>query len=197
MAFGNRAALSTAVANWLDRDDLTARIPEFIQLTEARLNRLLRDPDQLVTGTIAMTAGVGPLPADFGQMVAFGVAGSRLSPVTPGEFGTYQAQAGDARVYTVSAGNVMTLPSGSTSIPITYYRSIPPLSTDGATNWLLVRAPDLYLYGSLLQAEFYGWNDERLTAIKSAWDEAISELRGDGENRRWGAAPLAPKLRRT
>ena len=42
MAISNYTELNTAVANWLDRDDLTDRIPEFIALAEARFNRLLR-----------------------------------------------------------------------------------------------------------------------------------------------------------
>ena len=42
MAISNYTELQTAVANWLDRDDLTNRIPEFISLCEARFNRTLR-----------------------------------------------------------------------------------------------------------------------------------------------------------
>ena len=42
MAISNYTELKTAVANWLDRDDLTDRIPEFIALAESRFNRLLR-----------------------------------------------------------------------------------------------------------------------------------------------------------
>ena len=42
MAFSNYTELQTSVADWLDRDDLTARIPDFITLAEARFNRLLR-----------------------------------------------------------------------------------------------------------------------------------------------------------
>ena len=42
MAIGTYAELKTAVANWLDRDDLTDRIPEFIALAEAKMNRNLR-----------------------------------------------------------------------------------------------------------------------------------------------------------
>ena len=42
MAIGTYAELQTAVANWLDRDDLSLRIPEFIALAEARMNRILR-----------------------------------------------------------------------------------------------------------------------------------------------------------
>ena len=41
MAIGTFAELKTAIANWLDRDDLTARVPEFIALSEARINRAL------------------------------------------------------------------------------------------------------------------------------------------------------------
>jgi len=42
MAISTYSELQTAVANWLDRDDLTDRIPEFIALAEARFNRVLR-----------------------------------------------------------------------------------------------------------------------------------------------------------
>lgn len=198
MAFGTRAELADAITGWLNRSDLAARIPDFIRLAEARMNRLLRDPDQIVTASVTVTAGTGALPADYGQMIAFGAEGERLTQVTPGEFGSYRSEAGAATVYTVSGGGMRILPAmASVAIPITYYRAIPPLVADADTNWLLERAPDLYLYGSLLQAEFYGWNDERLATIKSAWDESVSELRADGENRRWGAAPLAPKIRRS
>ena len=42
MAIGTYAELQTAVANWLDRGDLTDRIQEFIDFAEARINRNLR-----------------------------------------------------------------------------------------------------------------------------------------------------------
>jgi len=42
MAISTFAELKTAAANWLDRSDLTDRIPEFIALAEARFNRILR-----------------------------------------------------------------------------------------------------------------------------------------------------------
>lgn len=198
MAFGTRADLADAITGWLNRSDLALRIPDFIRLAEVRMNRLLRDPDQIVTTPLAFTAGSASLPADFGQMIALGGEGERLTQVTPGEFGSYRSEAGTATVYAVSGDGINILPTmASASIPITYYRAIEPLVSDASTNWLLDRAPDLYLYGSLLQAEFYGWNDERLGTIKTAWDEGVAELRIDGENRRWGAAPLAPKIRRS
>ena len=38
MAIGTYAELKTAIANFLARDDLTDRIPEFISLAEARMS---------------------------------------------------------------------------------------------------------------------------------------------------------------
>ena len=191
---GNYGRLKDAVAGWLNRDDLTARIPAFIALAEARMTRLLCDPDQIVSATLTFINGSASLPDDYGQMVAIG---SHLTQVTPGEFGNYDTLTGNPRVYTVDGIQLHVLPSTTSAIiPVSYYRSIPPLVSDSGTNWLLTRAPDLYLYGALLQAEFYGWNDERLATIKSAWDEGIAELRIDSERRRWGAAPLAPRIRR-
>ena len=196
--FGSYSELCLAISAWLNRDDLTLRIPDFIRMAESRMTRLLRDPDQIIKTTVGLTSGTGDLPADFGQLIAFGVQGRRLSHVTPGEFGTYYSQNGDGRVYSVIGTTLSVLPSmGSAIVPIVYYRGIQRLSVANPTNWLLERAPDLYLYGALLQAEFFGWNDERLPLIKNAWDEGIAELRVDGENRRWGAAPLAPRLGRT
>lgn len=42
MAITQRSELVTAIANWLERDDLTARIPEFITLAEDRIAKDLR-----------------------------------------------------------------------------------------------------------------------------------------------------------
>ncbi len=42
MALSTFSDLKTAVANYLNRDDLTNVIPDFITLTENRINRELR-----------------------------------------------------------------------------------------------------------------------------------------------------------
>ena len=42
MAISTKSELHTAVTNWLNRSDLTSRIPEFITLAEASFNRNLR-----------------------------------------------------------------------------------------------------------------------------------------------------------
>src|SRR4051812_14862616 len=75
MAITTYAELQAAAANWLVRGDLTARIPEFIALAEARLNRVLRA--RLAESEAALTASVGsrsvPLPAGFAEPVALSI----------------------------------------------------------------------------------------------------------------------------
>ena len=57
MSIGTFAELKTAAANWLDRSDLTDRIPEFIVLAEARFNRVLRIRDMETVSTAISTTG--------------------------------------------------------------------------------------------------------------------------------------------
>ena len=81
MAIGTYAELQTAVANWLDRDDLTDRIPEFIALSEARMNRVLRlsmMEGKYTAATVASQRNYA-LPTGYIQMRNFQL---NTSPVT-------------------------------------------------------------------------------------------------------------------
>ena len=83
MAIGTYAELQTAVANWLDRDDLTDRIPEFIALAEAKMNRNLRiSLMENVSTDILLAGGTRdyPLPTGVTGMKEFHLT---TSPITP------------------------------------------------------------------------------------------------------------------
>lgn len=187
--------LSADIADYLDRDDLTARIPGFIRRTEARLNRLLEDPEMEVSDTL--TGDGASLPADFGAMISIGTAdGNALTPMANAEYAALTPVSGVSRFYTIREGAIYYYP-GSANVTLVYRRSIPALTADSPTNWLLDRAPDVYLYGALVQASAFLAEDERVGLWKSAFDEAIDELRTDGAKRKWGAGPIAPRIRRT
>ena len=89
MAIGTYAELQTAVANWLDRDDLTDRIPEFIALAEAKMNRVLRiSLMENVSTALTMVSGTRDysLPTGFTGMKEFHLTTSpvvALSYITP------------------------------------------------------------------------------------------------------------------
>lgn len=195
MSIATYSELVTAIGDWLDRDDLATRAPDFIRLAESRLNRLLEDPDMEVS--VTLTGDGADLPADFGAMVSIGTADyNSLTPISNAEYAALLPSSGVSRYYTIRENKVYYAP-GSVNPTLVYRRTIPGLSDSVTTNWLLDRAPDCYLYGSLIQASAFLSEDERLPLWKGAFDEAIGELIVDGTKRKWGAGPIAPRIRRT
>jgi len=200
MTIATYTELVTELEAYLKRSDYTPRIPTFVSLTEARLNRLLDDPEMEVRATATGTGQYTTLPSDFKRMVGVStgnnyelqqVSGSQISSMD-------QTNAGVPRKYAIADGSITFSPINSAAaISMLYVRRLPPLTAAAPTNWLLTMAPDLYLYGCLLQAHLYGWYDERIPLFKAAYDEAIAEMKNDGDTRRWGSAPLRPRLGRT
>ena len=192
--------LVTELEQYLARTDYDPRIPTFIALTEAKLNRLLDDPNMEVRATATGSGQYTTLPSDFKRMLGVSTGNNyRLQEVSESYIsGLDQTKTGDPRLYALVGGGITFAPiNNAANITMLYVRRIPALTAAAPTNWLLTLAPDVYLYGCLLQAHLFGWYDERIPLFKAAFEEAIGELRADGENRRWGSSPVAPRLGRT
>lgn len=191
--------LVDAVGDWLDRGDLATRVPTFLALVEAKVNRKLQDPDQDVTSTITASSDYTALPDDFGEMISLSAGGGALSQITASDYaGLDTAVTGTPRGYSIVERSIAFAPRNSTAaIRMVYRKKVPSLTTAAPTNWLLTRAPDVYLYGALVEASAFLVEDQRAAAWKSLFDEAMSDLMADGVRRRYGAGALAPRIRRT
>lgn len=198
MSIATYAELVAAVGDWLDRADLASRVPTFIQMAEARLNRLLADPEMDVTTTTTASSNATALPSDFAEMISVSVGHGKLQSIGPVEFATYNTSiTGTPTRYAVIDNAIHFAPANASAvITMVYRRGIPALGVTLPTNWLLARAPDVYLYGALVQASGFLSEDDRIGMWKAAFDEAIAELRQDGERRKWGAGTLAPRIAR-
>jgi len=86
---------------------------------------------------------------------------------------------GKAYHYTIHASDLEFVPplEEDTPIELTYYARIPELTDDADTNWLLTDWPDIYLYGSLLQASPYLRDDDRVPMWQSIYEKAIEKAR--------------------
>lgn len=182
---------------WLDRADLGAQVPDFILMVEERLNRILRVPEMEETVTLTADAERVELPIDFRQARSLYLntdPRQELECVSLGTLRTKYAQqtTGKPECYAISGSEIVLgpAPDAEYDLILTYYQEIPPLSSGSETNWVSTKHPSIYLRGILLEAEFYGWNDERLPLIKSAQDEAIDELMEQGKKKQYGTAPL-------
>jgi len=204
MAISNYTELKTAVANWLDRDDLTDRIPEFIALAEARFNRVLRLRSMEVKYTANTVAGQRnlALPASYIQMRNFQVNTSpltTLSYVTPEIYDRVWggSTSGTPKFYTILANEVSfgPIPATIMEVEMLFYKKFDNLAsatTSGypdSVNWLMTNAPDIYLYGSMLEAEPFIMNDERVPLWAQALQQGVSDLQEqDDKDRHSGSA---------
>ena len=198
MAIGTYAALQTAVANWLDRADLTDRIPEFIALGEARMNRLLRL--RMMEGKYtASTVGAQrnyALPTGYVQMRNFQI---NLTPIRPLQYVTPEvydrlwggSSSGTPEVYTIVANELQLGPKPDSvmTMEMLFYKKITALSVSNTTEQMLTENPDIYLYGALMEAEPFIMNDERVGLWAQGFAQAVQALQEqDNKDRHSGSA---------
>jgi hypothetical protein len=203
MPLTSYATLQTAIADWLNRTDLSAQIPDFIALVEAEIKRRLRRTKTI--STLSVTGETVTLPTDLAELQSISLVSGSASQDVPLRIGTMEMiverkarSAGvagrptDAAVIAGSGKIIFAPPPDQTyTANIIYYATLTPLSNSNTSNAVLVEAPDAYLYGALLQAEPYLEHDERLPMWQTKFDNAINQL-NDVRDREEHNASLQP-----
>jgi hypothetical protein len=204
-------SLQAAVTEYLARDqDLTliARIPSFIQLCEAKLNRALtvRQMEQRATALIDVSQAEPQyiaLPGDFQSMRRVKLKDTspplRLSYLSPAQMDEYRSCIGDTSnppLFFTIFGSELELcptPDSDYTVEMVYRQLIPPLALN-ASNWLLALAPDLYLYGALLESAPYIKEDARIETWGLGFKTALDDLNALGQMSAYNAGPLAMRI---
>lgn len=186
----NYTQLQAAIGNWLHRSDLQAISTDLITLTEARLNRNLRVRQMEKTLSQQVSASSVALPDDWIEFVGEPRLGGRpLTFVTRDEYRKCPVP----DTYTV-IGSTLVLGdqvSEAVKLDADYYARIPALTSSASTNWLLASAPDVYLYGSLLEAAPYMNNDPRIETWRGLLQVAMSDLQMASDRAKYSGGTLA------
>lgn len=196
MSLSNYADLVSATAAWLNRGtDLDARIPDFIKLAENEFNRKLRTIEMETTATATLTGDAVAVPTDFLGLRSIKIDNTVLEYLTPSEIADDE-NTGTPTRYTVTDGQFIFRPAPSSgTVEISYYAAIPALTVSNTTNWLMTRWPDLYLFATCAQAEFYVWNDPRVPLWKARTEEIIEQINQQALSERHGGRRLAARHR--
>jgi hypothetical protein len=185
MAINSYANLKTALANWLDRSDLTSRLDEFIELAEARFADDIRIRAMETTATQALTSGTRSyaLPTGYLQGRNFQI---NTDPITALEYITPEmmdriwagSATGRPRTYTIIGDNyhLGPAPDNADTLEITYYKEFTPLSGSATTNWIILNRPNLYLYACLLEAAPFLGSPEEASVWARYYSEALERL---------------------
>lgn len=199
MAINSFTTLKSAIANWLDRDDLSDQLPDFIALNEALFNRVLRIRPMETIVTEATVGGTKSydLPTGYVQMREIHLD---TSPVTSLQYITpemlYRVWAGSSSgkpdSYSIIGDKIYfgPTPDSAYNYTMTYYKTFEGLSDSNTTNWVILNAPDVYLYGALLQAEPFLQNDQRIPVWERGLRQALSDLQSQDDKDRYSGSEL-------
>jgi len=184
MAITTYSELQASVASWLNRDDLAAVVPTFIALAEAQIARDVRHWRMIEQTTLTVNEQYEAIPDDWVETIRMVLSTSDRRKLETGSLNELM----DRRHVDDSVGAPMLYahvgdqfefyptPDGSYSVELTYYRTVPALSGSNPANWLLTQAPDVYLYGSLVQSAPYLSDDQRATIWAGFYAASVSQL---------------------
>jgi hypothetical protein len=200
-------SLQAAVTEYLARDQdatLIARIPSFVQLAEAKFNRQLfvRQMEQRSIAVVDLTSSEPEfiaLPSDFQSMRRVRLSSVAGKPCLEFRSGAQMDEyrfatsdvAGQPSYFTVFGDEIELAPTpdAAYAIEMVYRQNIPPLASNG-TNWLLALAPDLYLYGALLESAPYIKEDARIQTWGLGFTGALGDLNNLGLTSTFNAGPM-------
>jgi hypothetical protein len=199
------AELQTAVADFLNREDLTAIIPTFIRLAEARIDRDLRHWRQEQRSNADLDAQYSALPTDFLQPIRLQILAGpsgEVAPISTAQMlqlrGDRADLVGRPTNYAITGGSIELYPTPDDTYAssLVYYGRTPALSVSNTANWLLTEAPDAYLYGSLVHAAPYLKDDARLAVWESMFKLSLDTLNSSSEDAKYGGSGLKMRTRR-
>jgi hypothetical protein len=183
-------SLLATLQSYLARGDLAADVPGFVQTFEEALYRQPKNHgawmEQELSETIA--SGVIAVPDDYLNLKNAYIDASPSTPLSlvglDVMLGTYpRGQATGRPIWMARQRNEFIFgPQADSGYDIkgTYWGKpvvLRSFAADAAAHWLIVNAPDLVLYGSLLQAEPYIKNDSRILTWKTFYADALKDYR--------------------
>jgi hypothetical protein len=204
MALTTYDELKASIADFLNRDDLTSVIPDFISLAEADMNRGLRHWRQEKRSTAEIDTQYSAMPADFLEVISFHISSGdyrSLELVSKAQMQDRRYKSGDTSgkpaFYAITAGEIEVYPTpdGTYNAELYYYSRITALSDSDTSNWVLEYFPDAYLYGALVHSSPYLKEDARTQVWASLYANAISAINAESEKSKFGGSGRRMRIR--
>jgi hypothetical protein len=169
--------LQTSVAAWLDRDDLTTQVADFIALTEADIRNDLRVQamEQYATGTL--TGETLAHPTRYLEAKTLFVDDQTYQVVTANRY-LDLGDSSEAKVYT-SIGQSLYIKGTVSGLAyrLIYYQSFAAFSASTDTNWVLTNYPDVYLSGACRHAAKYVGDDANELRFAQRYAGSVARLK--------------------
>ena len=204
MALTTYSGLKTALANWLNRTDLTDEIADdFIKLAEADFNSKLRVRSMITQSSFTIDSETEALPTGFLQVRdLYILSGSTKCPLryaTPSQMDQMQgtSNTGLPSVYTILGDTFRFSPKPDASYTgyLNYYKTFDTLSSTNTTNYILSSHPAIYLYGALFHAANFlgGINPQQVQTWQQMYATAMERLELNDREDQFSGSPLVQR----
>jgi hypothetical protein len=182
MTISTYTELKAAVADYMNRSDLTSQIVDFITMAEGDINTVSRLIHQETTATVTIVAGqdYNTLPTGFQEAIDFYYSDTleKLEQIPFGKLNDYRLLSSSTtrpEYYAVSDKIYYeATPDAGYTAKMAYLKKW-DIASD-STNWLLTNHPAAYLYGALVHAEPFLANDARIVTWKAMWQDKLDML---------------------
>lgn len=167
------------------------QIPRLINMAERRIARELKIQGfiDVVTTTLSPGTAVVAKPDRWRDTVSMSIGvGDQRKSLFSRSYEYLRAYAPDLNAtgepqfyadYDFNHWLFAPAPDAAYPVEILYYQLLPLLDDSNQTNWLTENAPELLLYGSLLEATPFLKNDERIPVWQSMYDRSAAMLNGE------------------
>lgn len=184
------SSLVSSLQNYLARGDLASDVPGFVQNWESAFYRQPRNHGSWMEAQLSdsIASNVIAVPDDFLNLK---VAYINTSPACRLEYVSLEqlygrfprgSWAGVPQWLSRDRTNFVFGPEPDSTYAVrgTYYArpaALRAAPSDAETHWIILYAPDLALYGSLLQAEPFLKNDARIGVWQGFYAQALKDYR--------------------
>jgi hypothetical protein len=185
MSYTDYIELRLAIAEQAGPRSISDVIDRFTKAAEAWFNRELRCMEQLTVANVTFTAGVGPYPTDYLEVMTLADAYGNPLPVA------VRGVAKPFRTGYTAAPSGLYIEGFDGVRELEYYAKIPTLTTGPtATNWLLRKAPGLYHAAVTFEAAKWLKDVELAGAMESIAQSELSSLKWADNRSRYGSSTV-------
>ncbi|MBY7649604.1 MAG: hypothetical protein C4617_03800 [Candidatus Liberibacter europaeus] len=167
-------------SHYAEKNGFTCFFKDFLHNVEVKINRELRLQEMEKKSDLNLVDGSVVLPDDYIEIrFLHDAQGNKLDHLP------LSISLKKKKGYIITADSICVLPVSSENICLYYYGCIPPLTEDNPANWLLHKAPDLYVYGLVEEIALWEKNIDKATTASALFQDIIKKLQRNDIRLRW------------
>jgi len=178
--------------------DTADQVDTFLRMVEARLDRMLNIQMLMSRAILGLIEGTNYYSPPTGMISIRDIqinhdAGGTSTPVyvNPETMNDCMSNDGTELVYTLIDSQIQVYPiQHADQLEIVYMKRVPALSLAEPTNAISDNAPDVYLFGVLVEISAYSKDYEASQMWDQRFTGAVNDLQAEDNVSRWSGTPL-------